>query len=470
MKERLKRACFELVVSNRYLYNLAKKILSASPMFQKLKDLVVPETTVPNLGEFEMSSQGSERFLKRIKTYFDGGSYIENLDQDLAIINQHWNISNDEYRIFSHRRILGPLLVRGRRLVHGEVRRYVDPIFLQQREFNASVVRILNRVTEDLRSLVSRTNAVEEKLNEAREDLKKLKTKAEELSRRAETTEEELNLIKIFKTDLNKTMDIFRTELGKMTSDLNVLSCRTNAIEERLNNIEEKISRPDIHTSDYYFLFEEKFRGSREVVKDRLRRYIPYFKGCKRVLDIGCGMGEFLELCKEEGIGAVGIDINEDMIKFCEGKFDVVKSDAIEYLKSLPDKYLDGVMISHLAEHLDPEQLFELLSLCYRKMKYSSYIVIECSNPTSLYSLINFYVDPAHKKPVHPETLKFILEYLGFREVKIEFFEEVEETNKLAKIDSSAVPEEVLKVLNENIEKLNRLLFAPQDYAVVAKK
>nr|3DLI_A Chain A, methyltransferase [Archaeoglobus fulgidus]3DLI_B Chain B, methyltransferase [Archaeoglobus fulgidus]3DLI_C Chain C, methyltransferase [Archaeoglobus fulgidus] len=230
------------------------------------------------------------------------------------------------------------------------------------------------------------------------------------------------------------------------------------------------LSGTDIHTSDYYFLFEEKFRGSRELVKARLRRYIPYFKGCRRVLDIGCGRGEFLELCKEEGIESIGVDINEDMIKFCEGKFNVVKSDAIEYLKSLPDKYLDGVMISHFVEHLDPERLFELLSLCYSKMKYSSYIVIESPNPTSLYSLINFYIDPTHKKPVHPETLKFILEYLGFRDVKIEFFEECEELTKLAKIDSNTVSEEVIRVINENIEKLNRILFGPQDYAIIAKK
>ena len=347
-------------------------------------------------------------------------SYLQKISNDLAFINNNWNIENESYAIFSHRKILGPFLVKGRKLVHGEVRRYVDPIFWKQREFNASVVRILNETT--------------------------------------------------------KKVDEFENRIDSLKKALE----RVNLIEEQLKNLSEKFSVLDSEKSypneyeEYYYLFEEKHRGSRDLIKERFRRYLKYFEGCKNVLDIGCGRGEFLELLREIGVSARGIDINEDMVKYCQSRgLDVVKADAIEYLESLEDKSLDGIFIAQVVEHLEPRYLVELLKLCYRKLKFGYYIVVESVNPLSLASLMNFYVDLTHKRPIHPETMKFLLEYIGFRDIRVEFYEELPENIKLAKIETDNFSEELrrfIEVYNQNIDKLNNILFGAQDYAVIGRK
>lgn len=344
---------------------------------------------------------------KRISN--DIASFSNTFRRDLEIVNNNWNIENEGYAIFSHRKVLGPILIKGRELVHGEVRRYVDPIFHKQREFNAATFRILKRTTRSLEVLLKK---------------------------------------------------------------LNNLDSRVNEIEQKLKKFNEV--QNDTPNSDYYYLFEDKFRGSREFIMERFKKYLKYFKGCKNVLDIGCGRGEFLELCKEHGTIARGVDIDENMVKYCQSRgLDVVRADALEYLKNLEDKSLDGILIAQVIEHLEPDYLVELLELCYRKLKSGYYIVIETVNPLSLTSLMNFYLDLTHKKPVHPETIKFLLEYVGFRDIKLEFHAKIPSEAKLMKINLKDFNEELrglLDIYNKNIDMLNNLLFGAQDYVVVGRK
>ena len=83
-----------------------------------------------------------------------------------------------------------------------------------------------------------------------------------------------------------------------------------------------------------------------------------YFTGCSNVLDIGCGRGEFLELAKEHGIGAKGVDIDDTWwITALSKGLNVEQDEAISYLKKLEDKSLDGIFIDQVVEHLEPRLL-----------------------------------------------------------------------------------------------------------------
>ena len=66
----------------------------------------------------------------------------------LEYLNSNCSIQNNQYIIDSHRMIIGRPLVKGRELVHGEVRRYIDPIITKQSEFNSKVSRILSLITK----------------------------------------------------------------------------------------------------------------------------------------------------------------------------------------------------------------------------------------------------------------------------------------------------------------------------------
>jgi O-antigen chain-terminating methyltransferase len=85
----------------------------------------------------------------------------ESLQRDLSVVNSIWDLQNSGYQISSHHKFFGKFLVKGRGLVHGEVRRYVDPIFSRQTRFNASTVRLLGgnlHLYTELENAVSRLN------------------------------------------------------------------------------------------------------------------------------------------------------------------------------------------------------------------------------------------------------------------------------------------------------------------------
>ncbi|OPY27211.1 MAG: hypothetical protein A4E28_02110 [Methanocella sp. PtaU1.Bin125] len=66
--------------------------------------------------------------------------------EEIKGLERSQKAGDPEYVIESHRAIAGPLLIRGRKLVNGEVRRYVDPRFWRQQEFNLGIVRIADQL------------------------------------------------------------------------------------------------------------------------------------------------------------------------------------------------------------------------------------------------------------------------------------------------------------------------------------
>jgi SAM-dependent methyltransferase len=74
------------------------------------------------------------------------------------------------YDITSHRALAGPLLVKGRKLVNGEVRRYVDPRLWKQREINLGIIRVADQI---IASTDMRLDDMNEKISKMQEQLEK---------------------------------------------------------------------------------------------------------------------------------------------------------------------------------------------------------------------------------------------------------------------------------------------------------
>lgn len=225
-----------------------------------------------------------------------------------------------------------------------------------------------------------------------------------------------------------------------------------------------------------YYLFELRFRGSIAQVKDSQRQYVQYFAGCGDVLDLGCGRGEFLELLREQGVRARGVDLNADMVEACRARgLDAVQADALSYLEELEDNSLGGVFSAHLVEHLPPADLVRLVNLCYRKLKVDAPIVVETPNPTCLLAMAtHFAIDPSHVRPVHPETLRFLFTAAGFGAPEVVLSAPVPEEHRLKRLPASAdmSAEEAARValLNQNLDRLNGFLYGHQNYAIISRK
>jgi len=217
-----------------------------------------------------------------------------------------------------------------------------------------------------------------------------------------------------------------------------------------------------------YAGFENRFRGGPEDVKKQLRKYLPYFSKNGPVLDLGCGRGEFLELLRENGIEAAGVDINGQMVDICLDKGLLCqKGDILEKLAARPDGSLGGVFSSQVIEHLPPAYLKKLIELSLHKLCGGGTLILETVNPLSVFALVQvYYLDPSHRNPVHPQALKFMLETAGFEGVEITTSSPLE-SERLQPLPGADEP---TSILNRNIDSLNDLLFAPVNYAAVARK
>jgi len=250
-----------------------------------------------------------------------------------------------------------------------------------------------------------------------------------------------------------------------------------NALVESVESLQRRQPKGDWNTlSMDYPSFEEHYRGDSEEIKRRLSVYVRFFKGCSKVFDVGCGRGEFLELLRENGIGAFGVDTNKSMVQICLKKgLDVKLDDALSYLRSLNNEYLDGIFSAHLIEHLRPPDLIGLIRLAHAKLRSGAYFIAETPNPLSVMTATRtLYLDPSHVKLIHPETMRFLLESNGFEKIELQFLQPWPEEMKLSPLETSSTTDPTvvrfLEGLNQNFAKLNDLLFGCQDYAVIARK
>jgi O-antigen chain-terminating methyltransferase len=212
-------------------------------------------------------------------------------------------------------------------------------------------------------------------------------------------------------------------------------------------------------------------RGSTELIRERQAVYLDDFRAAGPVLDIGCGRGEFLTLLREAGVEARGIDVDSEMVTHClEEGLEVEQADALSHLASLEDDSLGGIFCAHVLEHLSPPALFRLLELAVAKLRPAGVFAAETPNPLSLVALANFTADLSHDRPLHPATLSFLARQAGFRNVELRFLSEPPESErlKLVPLPESRDLTPAKDALDANVNRLNDVVFGPQDYAVLA--
>ena len=214
-------------------------------------------------------------------------------------------------------------------------------------------------------------------------------------------------------------------------------------------------------SDQFYRAFEEKFRGPRGLIQQRLEVYLPFVQPvCAAypealVLDLGCGRGEWLELLQKNSIAAMGVDLDTGMLAACQQiNLKVQCQDALESLKQLQDGSASVVSAFHLVEHLPFDRVKDLVAECHRVLKPGGLLIMETPNPENfMVATHNFYLDPTHLRPIPPDLLAFVPEYLGYESVKILRLQETAGVKT-----------------HPNLSMLDVLTGASPDYAVVAQK
>jgi len=191
--------------------------------------------------------------------------------------------------------------------------------------------------------------------------------------------------------------------------------------------IKEMVKEEDHLFDAMYVSFEDRFRGTREDIKSSMKEYLPYIRECQAgtadtpILDVGCGRGEWLELCKEKGLTALGVDINTVMVAQCrELGLDVTQMDATQFLRDQNPNKFGAITGFHLIEHIEYADRIAFFDEVLRVLKPGGVAIFETPNPENLIvGAFSFYLDPTHIKPLVPDTTQFILEQRDFVNVEI---------------------------------------------------
>jgi O-antigen chain-terminating methyltransferase len=221
-----------------------------------------------------------------------------------------------------------------------------------------------------------------------------------------------------------------------------------------------------------YKAFEDLHRGSHELIKSRLGVYLPFVEVIKSIyppapssstatpaieaLDLGCGRGEWLELLKENGVSAEGIDLDDDMLSACRVQgLKVATGDAVAYLQTLPNNSRSVISGFHIAEHLSLEDLKIVVEESLRVLKPAGLLILEVPNTENLVvGTSSFYLDPTHQRPLPSQLLTFLTDYFGFARSKLLRLQEP------APLRDELTPVSLFNVLSA----------VSPDYAVIAQK
>jgi 2-polyprenyl-3-methyl-5-hydroxy-6-metoxy-1,4-benzoquinol methylase len=206
-----------------------------------------------------------------------------------------------------------------------------------------------------------------------------------------------------------------------------------------------------------YARFAGRFRGAEDYVRKGQQFYLPYFSGRQEVLDIGCGRGEFLELMREAGVPAHGIDLSQESVDLCQQKgLQAETADLFAYLADLPEASVDGIFSAQVVEHLPPDRLPDMIRLAASRLRTDGVLAIETPNPECLAIFAShFYLDPTHTRPVPHPLLSFYMEEFGLGGIEV---------HRL----SPAI--ESMPALARLPEEFREAFFGGLDYAIVGRK
>jgi O-antigen chain-terminating methyltransferase len=404
-----------------------------------------------------MADQPAQEVRHRTPTV---GDFLVEPTRDLE--DWRWLWAGDHpFPIRSHRGPLGRFLVAVKRLLRPLVKLPQNDLWERQRTFNLILLEHLARareVEDDFRRRLEYLEALNA------EGVRELMAHNDALFARAD-----------------QKVDRYRREardlLGSLGAALEVVrKAGPDPTSATPSQAVEAVDRA--HAEHGYFELERRFRGTEEEIRERIAAYLPYLARIpagRPVLDLGCGRGESLALLRDHGIAARGVDGNARMVAQCrERGLEVEEGDLFAILAAAEAGSLGGVVSFHVIEHLPLPELGRLVHLAYRALAPGGVLILETPNPLSLVvAARNFWLDPTHLRPVHPESLRLSFELAGFEPVERLDLRPFPAAERLPEIDLATLPAEQQALadrVNRLRDRLDELLFGYQDYGLIGTK
>jgi SAM-dependent methyltransferase len=366
--------------------------------------------------------------------------------------------------------------------------RLVGPPLEAQQQFNAALVDHLNRNAASQQALPAATAAILTALRAAHEGLFRFQSRlvqylmtitafVDTRDRRlgAEEIAQHLTFVEQRLVGLARELDRLQSA-GPAPAVASVASGVSAAA-----TIEAFVAPVESMT---YVGFEDRFRGSQDEIRIRVEDYLPILSAVQDVVDIGCGRGELLDALRARGVRATGVDLNHAMVELCRARgLDVEESDALSFLQRQASGALGGLVAIQVVEHFTPAYLSAFLAAAHDALRPGAPLVLETINPACWSAFFETYIrDLTHQRPLHPDTLKYLVQASGFVQADVQFRQPVRPEDRLDRVavapqrgdqasgNESPAVQALIAAVNAHADKLNARMFSSFDYVVIARR
>nr|WP_277935124.1 class I SAM-dependent methyltransferase [Parablautia muri] len=156
--------------------------------------------------------------------------------------------------------------------------------------------------------------------------------------------------------------------------------------------------------------------------KKNYLKYMPKDKS-KRILDLGCGMGQFLYFCHKYGYkDCTGVDVSKENIEFIKRKNENAQVYNLSIIDFLDDKedYYDVIVLNDVIEHLTKEEAFDVLDAVIQAMRKDGVFLLKTPNMVNPFvSTAGRYIDITHEVGFTEISMKQMLRATGFKNIVI---------------------------------------------------
>ena len=340
----------------------------------------------------------------------------------------------------------------------------------QMKQQDAQIISEQANTHEVLLTRIAEFNSyIEERINdesaERQDEVSRLRTDVqtarEDVTRTFSETMAELTNLR---TELLAQLSLYTQRERRTSAELSLQSEQLARILDQAKREPSFAPRAEVGADNtalldaFFAAFNDHFRGTREEIKERLRVYLPFLASDSTLVDVGCGRGEWLELLRDEGVAATGVELNTVLAEACrERGLNVVEQDLFAYLATLPNESVGTVSAFHVVEHLPVEQVVSFLNEAMRVLKPGGMLMLETPNPRNvLVGSCNFYFDPTHRNPLPSEVLQLMVETRGFEPLQV---------LPLNPSDAMPVPGD-----SEIVNRFNEYFYGPMDYGLIARR